>query len=141
MPNPNDFPARGKVSSVDGDRVVFAPAGTNYQIHLLGRYDGPIGERMACVIRAKARKIWTVPSGGNFLAPIFGPPKTIQGRIKYLDERQMVVQAGTAVVVDLPADERVYDLVNGPLTVGALVNISALPGASLELLPEPSTAQ
>ena len=80
-----------------------------------------------------ARKIYTVPSGGNFISPIFGPPRIIQGRVRYLDETEMVVQAGVPVIVELPKDENAYDLVRGDLTVSSLVNVVVLPGARFEL--------
>jgi len=83
-------------------------------------------------VRVTARKVWTVPSGGNFVSPIFGPPRTIQGRVRSLDERSLVVHAGVPILVELPADEAGYDLVNGPLAVGVMVNVVALPGARFE---------
>ena len=35
--------------------------------------------------------------------------------------------------VNLPDDDIVYDLANGPIRVGALVNVTALPGATFEV--------
>jgi hypothetical protein len=77
-----------------------------------------------------------VPSGGNFIAPIFGPPRTIQGRVKSLSEREMVVHAGVPIVVELPAEEQGYDLASGPIAAGVMVNVVALPGAMFEPLPK-----
>src|SRR5919107_1705119 len=78
--------SRGKITQVRDPAVVFAPSGTNYELHLAAPgYDGPVGMLTEGVIRVTARKVWTVPSGGNFVAPIFGPPRTIQGRVKALD--------------------------------------------------------
>ena len=125
--------AKGKVTGTKDGGVVFAPSGTNYELHLAApKYAGPVGSLTRGVIRAVARKVWTVPSGGNFIAPIFGPPRTIQGRVRALDERSMVVQAGAPIVVDLPDEPNVFDLANGPITVGALVNVTAMPGARFE---------
>src|SRR6266516_1054420 len=92
--------ARGVVTKTKDGLVVFAPHGTNYELHLVApNYAGPVGSQTQGVIRATARKVWTVPSGGNFISPIFGPPRTIQGRVKWLDERTLVVQAGTPIVI------------------------------------------
>ena len=88
-----------------------------------------------------ARKVWTVPSGGNFIAPIFGPPKTIQGRVKWLDEKTLVVHAGTSFLVELPASDQALDLANGPIEVGAMVNVTASPGATAELLTAATSAR
>jgi hypothetical protein len=57
----------------------------------------------------------------------------VQGRIKYLDEKMMVVQAGVPVVVELPTVDTSCDLNAGPLAVGSLVNVALAPGASLQL--------
>ncbi len=137
MPTVCDFPACGKIIAMENRAVVFAPANTNYEIRLdaEGSLDGAqIGVMTEGLIRLDARKVWTVPSGGNFISPIFGPPRTVQGRIRYLDDNQMVIQAGVPIVVRLPSDPDAYDLVRGPLTVGILVNIAAQSGGTFEWL-------
>jgi hypothetical protein len=132
---PAAFPARGKVMAVKDGTVVFAPSGTNYELHLVApNYDGPIGTLVDGFLRAVARKVWTVPSGGLFVAPIFGPPRTIQGRVRSMDGRSIVLQAGALFVVELPEADTAYDLARGPVAVGALVNVVALPGARFELM-------
>lgn len=139
MPSPTDFPARGKVTAVKDGRVIFQPSNTNYELHLDapgGKYAGPLNSLIDCLIRCDARKVWTVPSGGNFITPLFGPPRIIQGRVKYLDETTLVVQAGAPIIVSLPADEEKYELARGPVTLGGLVNITTLPGARFELVGE-----
>jgi hypothetical protein len=134
------YPARGRIVQVlaDGNGIVFQPSGTNYELHM-GLVDG---ERPAIspqpidgLIFVKARKVWTVPSGGNFVSPIFGPPKTIQGRVKWLDERLLVVQAGTSFIVELPVADDAVDLANGGIEVGQMVNVTALPGAMFASRP------
>ena len=137
MTTATETPARGRVIEIRDGHAVFNPVGTNYELHLVpagGAYTGPVGQRLEGVVRATARKLWTVPSGGNFVVPIFGPPRIIQGRIRHADERQIIVQAGLPVVIDLPTDGDAYDLVNGPLTRGAMVNVTVLPGATFEPL-------
>jgi hypothetical protein len=116
--------------------VIFAPAGTNYEMRLLTSAPPssvPVGQIIECFIRASAKKLWTVPSGGNFIAPIFGQPRTLQGRVRYLDERQMVLHCGTSIIVALPAEDCAFDLTCGPLTVLGLANAVAMPGATFEL--------
>ena len=131
-----DFPAKGKITGVRDGQAVFHPAGTNYELHL-NLVDGqPLTESdrpVEVTIRVRARKVWTVPSGGNFIAPIFGPPKIIQGRVKWLDERTLVVHAGTNFVVEMPGSDQALDLANGPIAVGTMVNVTVMPGATLEL--------
>jgi hypothetical protein len=135
MPSSTDFPARGKVIRVEDSGVIFVPSNSNYELKLVtaGRYDGPVDTIIDATIQATARKLWTVPSGGNFIAPIFGPPRIVQGRIKYLDQTTMVVQAGAPVRITLPSAESAYDLNTGALAVGSLVNATVLPGAMFQL--------
>jgi len=126
--------ALGKVIAAADGVVIFAPAGTNYQLQLAGpNYAGPVGPAVQGVVRVTARKVWTVPSGGNFIAPIFGTPKTIQGRVRAVEAKSMVVHSGCPIWVNLPDDDIVYDLANGPIRVGAIVNVTALPGATFEV--------
>ncbi len=135
MPSSTDFPARGKVIRVEDSSVIFSPSGTNYEIKLAttSRYDGPVNTLIEAWVKASSRKLWTVPSGGNFVSPIFGPTRIVQGRIKYLDQTTMVVQAGLPVIIALPAADSAYDLSSGALSVGILVNSTILPGASFEI--------
>src|SRR5689334_20497364 len=121
MPSSNEFPARGKIIEVRNSIAVFQPAGTNYQIHLELAGDAkPVVSTapVEVLIRADARKVYTVPSGGNFIAPIFGPPKIIQGRVKYADEKTLVVHAGCPIIVRLPDAESAIDLSEGKIRVG-----------------------
>ena len=135
MSNLTDFPARGKITAVKDSLVVFNPANTNYELHLNtnGQYAGATHKPIWATIRVTARKVYTVPSGGNFIAPIFGPPRIVQGRVLFADDKTLVVQAGTHVVVDLPTSETAIDLDNGQITVGMMVNVVALPGARFSL--------
>jgi len=132
----NDYLARGKVVEAKDSLVVFQPFDTNYQLHLLTArpYTGPIGQPIDARLRAKARKVYTVPSGGGFISPIFGSPRTLQGRALHVEERQIVIRAGVPISIDLPQPEDAIDLDNGPIAVGAIINVAALPGMTFELV-------
>jgi hypothetical protein len=134
MASANDYAADGTVLGLRDDLIVFQPRGFTYELWLVAssQYAGGIGEPVRGVIRVGARKIYTVPSGGAFIEPIAGPPRTIQGRVKHLDEQQMVVQAAAPIVVELPRDGSAFDLTSGPIAVGGLVNVSVFPGGSVE---------
>jgi hypothetical protein len=67
------------------------------------------------------------------VTPIFGPTRIVQGRIKFLDQTSMVVQAGLPVIVKLPAVDSAYDLNTGALSLGTLVNATIMPGVSFTL--------
>ncbi|HET6251531.1 MAG TPA: hypothetical protein VFE47_27855 [Tepidisphaeraceae bacterium] len=134
MPTAVELTASGKVIAVREGLVIFSPAGTSYEMQLVcPGYAGPVNVPVQGIIRAKARKVYTVPSGGLFVTPIFGPPRIIQGRIRVLDEKSMVLHAGGSITVDFPDDDDAFDLVNGPLTMGRLANVVVFPGATFEL--------
>ncbi|MBC8106320.1 MAG: hypothetical protein H7Z14_07005 [Anaerolineae bacterium] len=137
MPRITDFPTRGRVTSKrDGDTIVFKPNGTNYELFLkpVVPYDGPIDEPLDALLRVAARKVYTVPSGGNFVSPIFGPPKIVQGRVKLIDGVYVVVHAAANFIIELPAGDSAIDLNNGAIVVGSMVNVVALPGATIEVV-------
>ena len=128
-----DNTAFGKVTAIRDNLVIFSPAGGSYEMHLVcPGFSRPLDTPIQGVVRVKARKIYTVPSGGLFVTPIFGSPRIIQGRIRALDEKSMVLHAGGNIVVDFPVDDDAFDLANGPLTVGKMANVVAWPGATFE---------
>jgi hypothetical protein len=143
MSSISDFPARGRIIEVDDRSIVFNPAGTTYQLHLTSSSDGAISisdRPVQILIRVQARKVYTVPSGGNFVQPIFGPPKIIQGRVKFADDRTIVVQAGVPIICELPVAESAIDLPEGPLRVGHMANVVALRGATFQFAEVASAA-
>ena len=127
-----DYAARGKVTDKRGATgIVFKPTGTSYELFLEGTgYDGPMNIPVELVVTVQGRKLWTVPSGGNFIEPIFGKPRTIQGRVKAIEGQVLIVQAGIPLHVQLPASDSAVDLNNGAVTVGHMVNVMVMPGAS-----------
>ncbi len=138
MENPLEFPTRGKVISTGGGNVVFQPKGTSYELHLRGEALGALNAPVNAVIRVKARKVYTVPSGGNFTAPIQGPPRIVQGWVLYADQTHLIVHAGGNYVIDLPADDASISLDEGPIAVNRIVNVNLMPGATFEMAQNPA---
>lgn len=137
MATPSDFPARGRLKAARGTSVIFVPEGMTYELELQVRGEpvtGPLDEPIEGLIHLQARKMMTVPSGGNFVVPIFGPPRIVQGRVRYLDERVLVVHAGVNVIVALPAEDSALDLAVGPVAPNRMVNATVMPGAAFELV-------
>jgi hypothetical protein len=134
MTTTTEILATGKLIATRNGMVVFNPSGTNYELYLVPDADDvPLNVPIKAVIRVVARKIWTVPSGGNFIAPILGTPRTIQGRVRALNQGSMLVQAGTMILVEFPTDDSAFDLANGGISVGAMVNVVAQPGARIQI--------
>ena len=138
MPSASDFVTKGKVTEVFVEGVTFTPAGGTYvlKLHTPSRYTGPVNKPVEGLLKVTGRKVYTVPSGGNFITPIVGQPKIIQGLVKYIDDRQIVVQGApnVNVIVDLPTGEYAIDFNDGRVRVGAMANVVAFPGASFEPL-------
>ncbi|HRK29439.1 MAG TPA: hypothetical protein PLD59_00060 [Tepidisphaeraceae bacterium] len=123
--------AKGKVLRAEADHVVFQPSNTNYELHLKAdSFAGPVGVPVECTIRAQARKIYSVSTGGGFIQPLFGPPKIIQGRVVSIEGQHFTMHAaGASVVVALPEDESGIDLNTGAIAIGSMVNVVAFAGA------------
>ena len=141
MASATDFPAKGKVIEVRDGVVVFQPTGTTYELHLetTAPYTGPKNQQIEAYIKVKARKVYTVPSGGNFITPIQGQTRIIQGRVRYVDNTTLVIHAAVPVIVDLPVDDRQIELSEGQITVGRIANVVVFPGATMALV-QPAVA-
>ena len=144
MPTALDFPARGRILRIEEGLVVFNPADTTYELHLAnaggGAMPSPSAHTVSGYVRAVARKVWTMRSGGNMLTPIFGTPRVVQGRVRYLEEGLAVVQAGCPVLVTIPSDGIHLDLISGPIVVAGMINATVMPGATFELAKTPAAA-
>lgn len=129
---PQNALTRGTVVSSTGDKLILNVADTSYQLLLDCAASLVAGENVRGTIIVKARKVWTVPAGGSFISPLFGSPRVVQGKVKVADGKRLIVQAGMAVCVELPGDPTAYDLKNGELSPGVMVNITTFPGARFE---------
>jgi hypothetical protein len=129
--------ATGKVLRMSNGLVVFNPSNTRYELHLaVSSYDGPLNKPVKAIIHATARKVYTVPSGGNYITPIFGPPRIVQGIVRQADTRSIVVHAaGCPIHVELPSSDAAIDLDDGPIYLGKMVNVVCEPGARIEFVP------
>jgi hypothetical protein len=82
---------------------------TNYEMHLLadGPVATPVGKRIIGVVRAKARRVDVVRTGGRFVEPVYGRPRRVQGSIVAVNDgrRSIVVDAGVPIECEL-TDER-----------------------------------
>ena len=106
--------------------VVISVPNTSYQIHLVGSARGEVGRTIVGTIRAKARRIDAVQSGGRFLEPVFGRPRRVQGSVIAIESGCIVVNAGVPIHVE-PTDERQSA---GDFQIGQFVSFDALDGAT-----------
>ncbi|MGP1347063.1 MAG: hypothetical protein ACTS3F_10410 [Phycisphaerales bacterium] len=126
-PNPNH--ARGVLEAVEGEHITLAIPGTSYQLLLkvLKAPATPIGKRLIGTIRATARRVDIVNTGGRYIEPVYGRPRRVQGRIDAIDttNHTITVQAGIPIVCTLMKSQH-----NASFKVGDLVSFDVEPGAS-----------
>ncbi|NUQ68628.1 MAG: hypothetical protein HUU18_10155 [Phycisphaerales bacterium] len=91
--------ARGVNAGEAGGTLRFGVPNTNYEIHLVPEQPvtTPEGKRLVGVIRAKARRIDVVSTGGRFIEPVTGRPRRIQGIVIRTDSGGVVVDAGIPI--------------------------------------------
>lgn len=128
--------ARGELSEIvaptatkPGHIVIEFP-NTSYQMHLLptGPITTPIGKRIIGTIRATARRVDLVQTGGKYVEPVFGRPRRVQGTVIGGDDRArtLIVDAG------MPIHCTMNDARQAPsmFPQGALVSFDVLDGAT-----------
>jgi hypothetical protein len=107
---------------------------TNYQLHLVPAPGSAItalpGKRLIGVIRAMARRVDVVDTGGMYLEPVIGRPRRVQGRVLAI-----FPEAGTILVnAGVPIHLRLTDSRQRPgdFAIGDLVSTDVLDGAVFE---------
>ncbi len=99
--------ARGELQAIIAPTVtrpgyiVIEFPNSSYQMHLIpkGPITTPIGKRIIGTIRATARRIDLVETGGKYVEPVFGHPRRVQGSVIGADHRSrvLVVDAGMPI--------------------------------------------
>jgi len=102
---------------------------TSYRLHLVpaGLIQTPVGKRIVGTIRAQARRIDKVFTGGRYVEPVIGRPRRVQGTVVAADaaSNTITVDAGAPIVCTLtdgrqnPAQFEPGDLVSFDVLDGA----------------------
>ncbi|MFN7374123.1 MAG: hypothetical protein ACK54T_06970 [bacterium] len=128
-------------SSTKPGYIVLAIPGSQYLLHLrpIGDVTTPIGKRTVGTITAQARRVDSTVTGGQFIEPVHGRPRRLQGTIVAVDAsaNTITVDAGGSVAVDglpLPVVCKLTDARNqaGAYAVGQFVGFDVLDGASFK---------
>ncbi len=129
--------ARGVLVSASASRVVVGFAGTDYQLHLDPERapSAQPGKRVIGIIKGQARRIDVVRTGGQFVEPVMGRPRIVQGRVVEVNPgtgNTPGTSAGTITVqAPMPIILKLGDLQRADqFKVGDLVNTHVLPGAT-----------
>ncbi len=103
---------------------------TSYQIYLVpkGVVHGETGKRIIGTIRAVARRIDEVKTGGRYVEPVYGRPRRVQGRVVRVEGDAVVIDAGVAIHCT-PTDPRQKA---GDFKPGQFVSCDVLEGATFE---------
>ena len=100
------------VESVAGNLISLKVPGTNYCNSFVLKGDSPTaGSRIRGTIHAPAWKLDIVELGGNYVEPLFGRPRRMQGTILSVNpaSNELTVQVGYEVTVRLPEKYRAAD--------------------------------
>lgn len=109
--------------------IVFAVPNTSYAMHLrCEATPGPerVGKRLLGTIRAQARRLDVVATGGRYVEPVMGRPRRVQGTVVRTESGKLVVDAGMPIHLDL-TDERQK---SEDFTAGQMVTCDVLDGAT-----------
>lgn len=112
--------------------IVLALPGSDYRLHL--RIDAPLdarpGDRVHGTIKANARRVDVVTSGGAYIEPVYGRPRRLQGRVLATDPaaNTLTVNVGPCPVEAtlMPAQKA------GDFMPGMFVSFDVEPGARLD---------
>jgi hypothetical protein len=112
--------------------VVLSFYNTNYRLHLLptGEIASETGKRVQGVIRAEAKRVDVVKTGGKYVEPVLGRPRRVQGRVIETDTSRnaLTVDAGMPIVCRLTDHrQRASDF-----EPGQFVSFDVLRGATFE---------
>ena len=111
--------------------IKFAVPNTSYEMHLIPSAPVAVapGKRLIGVIGVKARRIDVVDTGGQFLEPVFGRPRRVQGTVIRAENGAVVVDAGVPIHIT-PTDARQRA---EQFTPGQLVSCDVLDGATFSV--------
>ena len=105
---------------------------SDYRLHLipLNEITAKVGKRIVGVIRAEAKRVDIVRSGGKYVEPVMGRPRRVQGRVGEIDNaRNTITVDANAVVVCRLTDHRQRASDFEP---GQFVSFDVLSGATFE---------
>lgn len=128
--------ARGELAEVvaptatkPGHIVIEFP-NTSYRMHLIptGPITTAVGKRIIGTIRATARRVDLVETGGKYVEPVFGHPRRVQGSVIGSDDRSrtLIVDAGMPIHCVMNDARQVPSM----FPRGAMVSFDVMDGAT-----------
>jgi hypothetical protein len=110
--------------------IKFGVPNTNYELHLVpkGSITAQVGKRLIGSVHAQARRIDVVSTGGQYVEPLYGHPRRVQGTIIAIKGDAIVVDAGVPIHCT-PTDARQKA---EQFSVGQFVSFDVMDGASMQ---------
>jgi hypothetical protein len=109
--------AKFVVESVNEGMITVRVPGMNYQnsFQLKNGISVSAGDRIRATIHAPAWKVDRVDMGGNYVEPLYGRPRRMQGTILSVNAatNELTVQVAYEVTVKLPAKYKAADYLVG----------------------------
>ena len=101
------------VESIENDLVTLKTPNANYRntFKCSSVADLAVGKRIPGSIHAPARKIEAVSQGGNYVEPLFGRPRRMQGLVlkQNVADNSLIVQTAYETNVQLPRQQQATD--------------------------------
>ena len=108
---------------------IFTIPGTQYRLHLVVEEDleDRIGERVRGRIRGRSLRMHHSPAGGNFIEPLEGRPRIVQGTVMAVDPgaHEVLVDLVVPIRLEIPESQS-----TALFATGDMVNFYMEPGAS-----------
>ena len=126
-----DETATLRIESAGDGQGVFSIPGTQYRLHLATEADlsDRVGQRIRGRITGHALRMHQASAGGNFIEPLDGRPRIVQGTVLAVDP------SSNAVIVDLVVPFRLSiaeEQAPGMFASGEMVNFYVEPGCRFE---------
>jgi hypothetical protein len=101
-----------------GSFVLSVP-GTEYMLNLVagGPTSVAIGKRVTGTLSGRAQKLHRAQAGGEFIEPVEGHPRIVQGRVRDTDPaaNRLLLQAVVPIWITLSADQSARDFHAGDI--------------------------
>lgn len=117
--------------------VVLTFYNTQYELHLLpvGAIASPEsvkqGKRVEGRIRADAKRVDVVTSGGRYVEPVHGRPRRVQGSIVATDNTKNTITVSAGVPIECRLTDRRQSAAQ--FEIGQFVSFDVMRGATFEL--------
>ena len=114
----------GKLLAVEEGMITLGLVNTDYQLQLVvpEDFDQLVGSRVSGRVKANARRVDKIASGGKYIDPVYGRPRRLQGKVVAIsrEENTITVRGGCAIECSLMEPQKAKDYEIGEIVGFAL---------------------